>query len=477
MALCTDESPCLKQKSWPPTQKTIDAWLNPARIFEITRTGTLLSLCGEDCDQYNPIQPPIRPLYPQLPEGQAIWLGGLLVALSLLLLITLLIPVVRDVALPFVAAAAIVTLLCGIALLLPQLAGKMTQGDIGEPLTLQGASIWPTILLRALGIVVSFSMIVQVIWQAHKNLYSVANHLQMKVEFDCKQPKKAQGGVEQAKKESAADIECDICKAWREYVCRGRWGARCYRAVIFITLIAIVYIMLCQIFNWPLYPARGEFVQGVYTGVTVLSLVALQLLIFFVLDATWLCLDFVSKLNKRTLWPPEARSHYEVQLGLTRYRGYAEIDPIIDDWIDLTFVRLRTECINRFISYPFIVIALLLLSRSTLFANYPPDAPFLITTSISLMVTFICALMLPHAADQARDYARRDIMKAIVRTKGPPYDERVAGQLEALLNRVNSLHEGAFRPFTEQPYVRALLWPLTTLGGIPLLEYFGVLGA
>jgi hypothetical protein len=48
-------------------------------------------------------------------------------------------------------------------------------------------------------------------------------------------------------------------------------------------------------------------------------------------------------------------------------------------------------------------------------------------------------------------------MRAIIRTKGPPYDERVVGQLEALLNRVDSLREGAFRPFSEQPYVRALL--------------------
>jgi hypothetical protein len=162
---------------------------------------------------------------------------------------------------------------------------------------------------------------------------------------------------------------------------------------------------------------------------------------------------------------------------LGQYSGDIHIFPLIDDWIDLTFVEKRTECINRFISYPFIVIALLLLSRSTLFAEYPPDPTIVITTGISLIVAFICAWLLPRAAEETRNWVRRDIMEALVCTKGYEDDGRVSGQLEALLKRVDSLREGAVRPFIEQQYVRALLWPLTTLGGIPLLEYFGVLGA
>jgi hypothetical protein len=77
---------------------------------------------------------------------------------------------VREAAIP-VWAGAIVALLMD----------TMTKGGSGEPLTLQGASIWPTILLRALGIVLSISLIVQVFWQAHKNLYSVAEILKIKV--------------------------------------------------------------------------------------------------------------------------------------------------------------------------------------------------------------------------------------------------------------------------------------------------------
>jgi hypothetical protein len=85
MALCTDGSPCLEEKSW--TQDRINAWLPSARIFEITRTGSMLALCGKDCGQGNQIQPHVLAVYPQLPQGQGIWLGWLLVVFSLLLIV------------------------------------------------------------------------------------------------------------------------------------------------------------------------------------------------------------------------------------------------------------------------------------------------------------------------------------------------------------------------------------------------------
>jgi hypothetical protein len=56
--------------------------------------------------------------------------------------------------------------------------------------------------------------------------------------------------------------------------------------------------------------------------------------------------------------------------------------------------------------YPFIVIALLLLSRSKLFGNYPPDAPILITSGISLVVGLSllgCCPARPKRRESAQD--------------------------------------------------------------------------
>jgi hypothetical protein len=47
---------------------------------------------------------------------------------------------------------------------------------------------------------------------------------------------------------------------------------------------------------------------------------------------------------------------------------------------------------------------------------------------------------------------------------------RYAEQLETLWSRVDQLNDGAFRPFSQQPLVRALLWPLGSFGWTNLIE-------
>jgi hypothetical protein len=63
-----------------------------------------------------------------------------------------------------------VAFLCGLAFSWPNSADVATFYGAGEPLTLQGASIWPTILLRSLGIVLSIGLIWQVLHQGAENL-------------------------------------------------------------------------------------------------------------------------------------------------------------------------------------------------------------------------------------------------------------------------------------------------------------------
>ena len=457
--------------------------------------------CGDpnapvDLMACNDIQPPIPPLFHRLKQGSGVIIGCTLVASALLLLLTLHLRAVRKVALPFVVAGAFAAFSCGIAFLSPNFADWITDYGDGEPFALQGASIWPTILLRALGIVVSVSLIWQGLRQVDNNLIEVARDLRLPPPDEVTDPmandesrswrKKLESKFSYsfAKAQPEDNDRYKLELAWNDYVYRGRSIARSSRVLVLVGAMIIIWMLLCAIFGWPRFPARNETIQPIYFSIqkiyfwiTLFNLVSLQLLIFFVLDTTLLCLSLVSQLAKQqTQWHQNTRTYYGDRLGLKRFQSDVQINSVIDDWIDLTFMERRTRCINQFIFYPFIVITLLLVSRSTLFANYPPDAPTLITTGVSLIIAFGLALWLPHAAEKARDFAKRDITAAIVRTKGFE-DGRLAGQLEALLNRVNSLQGGAFRPFTQQPAVRALLLPLSVLGGNALVDFLALPGA
>jgi hypothetical protein len=84
-------------------------------------------------------------------------------------------------------------------------------------------------------------------------------------------------------------------------------------------------------------------------------------------------------------------------------------DPLLDYWIDIDFIAKRTKCIGELIYYPFAVVALMIVSRSTVFANFDLNWPIIITQVICLAILFICALALRQAAERARAEAKNAI--------------------------------------------------------------------
>ncbi|MCI0467280.1 MAG: hypothetical protein L0Y57_09805 [Beijerinckiaceae bacterium] len=500
-------------------EKLNQDWLQEARMFEVTRTGGALELGGQDewtqqlhpCgalngEPANPVDckvihagPP--PLFRQPPKSGNLYIGWTILAITILFLVTLFFRGVRMAALPIILVLALAGFSAAIiSFWWQEVAAWLTDNGEGEPLTLDGASMWPTIILRALGIILSIGLLWQAFRKERENLKNVASRLGLPspaeaVETMAKRDRRLPW-LEQFKlmflyrlSESQPDMAnldkepFDLEKAWLRYVYSGRFTARLLRGTVFVGLMSILDLVLGRIFGVQEVFARGGMARGAYHVVTMLDVVFLQLLIFYVLDATSLTLSLVSKLSELTKWHKDTRTRYAAQLGFEHFiradsgphEANEKIVSVIDDWIDLNFIEQRTRCINQLIIYPFAVIALLLISRSTLFANHAPDVPLLITTAVSIIIALGCAMALPHAAERSRGFAKRAITDEIIRSKGLE-DGRLSGQLEALLDRVRSLREGAFSPFYDQPVVRAMLLPLSTIGGTALLEFLALPG-
>ena len=130
----------------------------------------------------------------------------------------------------------------------------------------------------------------------------------------------------------------------------------------------------------------------------------------------------------------------------------------------------RTNCISSLIYFPFVLIALLIVSRSTAFANYAPSLTILISQGISLTIVFSCAILLCWVARATRDLAKQNLTEGIIRAKDAESNLQLAGQLETLLAQVAQLNRGAFSPPSQQPLVKALLFPLSSAGWVALIE-------
>lgn len=303
--------------------------------------------------------------------------------------------------------------------------------------------------------------------------------------------------------------------AWKAYVGQERfWSRRFWRAAIYtIAMFLIFKFVLAPMLGQPTIPARGALASNAYWWTTRLDVILMLFLTFFVFDATCFCLLFVNKLRlAKTEWPEKTITAFEERMRLQ--------PEIVHDWIDLEFVAKRTRCIGWLIYYPFVLIALLIVSRSSVFANYAPSPTILVAQGISLSVVFGCAIMLWWAATSARDATKQNLTDKIIRAKGPcalvcsnsgatihtdadangryveqsaiqpsravqqdvaathpsPQQKdsddnpRYAEPLETLLSRVEQLRDGAFGPLTQQPLVRAVLLPLGSFGWTALIE-------
>ena len=92
-----------------------------------------------------------------------------------------------------------------------------------------------------------------------------------------------------------------------------------------------------------------------------------------------------------------------------------------------------------------------------------------------LVSAIASAVMLRRAAERVLAQATKELTRALQRAQGLKGTESCQKQLETLLREVAAIREGAFRPFSHQPVVQALLTLASSISGLHLLQYFALL--
>ena len=362
----------------------------------------------------------------------------------------------------------------------PLLARSLTQDD--QPMILlNGLSLWPTILLRAVTLALCVGLIIRGYQLLNGNIEKIfqdLNLVETRQRVEAEQ-KTLVGKIPPwirfvshfwyllpAERVTAKDerVPDHMFRFWGMYIYQGYQRARFYRAAAGMVAIALLWPILTVAFGNPPVPARGTVSLAAYMIVTGALVLATWFLIFAVADTTLLTWRVIRGFRTETgIWPPKTLQQFTDRLRLP--------PDIVDDWIDLVFVSKRTKVVTTFIYYPFLIIALMVVSRSRLFANYALSVPDVITMGIALLIVSGCAIALRLSAEALRARALRRLNDRIMAVRQSQDGDRLAGQLELLSRRIEELRDGAFTPFSQQPLVRAMLLPLGSFGGTALLEY------
>lgn len=338
-----------------------------------------------------------------------------------------------------------------------------------EPLAFfSGISIWPTEMLRLIG----FLLAIFFMFKASFDLRANAKRIETGFSFSPLPLTRFQwlhlgiGFEHWQMKKAARASRFSAEEAWHAYLCRNKFWPRVIRVGILFMLYFIFSLAVFNLFPQPLAPARGEGSFEFDKIAFILGGVGVLLLSFYVVDAIQLNSNFIRMFGREvTQWGTGVinRSHLSPPLNEEELSAYHEI----------FFVAQRTQAVAPLIWYPLLVLTLLIVARSSFFDNWTWPGSLVLLSGITAAWALGSAILLRRAAEQLRETALNDLRR--FRLLGRE-SEAKRETFDELIAEIRNLKTGAFAPLTDQPFVRAVLFPGAGLGVLAvaqrLLDFF-----
>jgi hypothetical protein len=271
----------------------------------------------------------------------------------------------------------------------------------------------------------------------------------------------------------------DAAQLWMCYCASATQTARWLRiGPLIVGYIAAAYFFLFLL-GFPAVPARGDWARTwdrVFLQLAILSSVTLT---FYVADVMLLSRRFIHYLMKNvTTWPPAAVDNLRARWSRTEREPVAadeKIPPneLLREYLDIDFIAYGTDFVGRQIYYPFIVISILIISRSGVFDHWTWPAGLLIIVCFNAGYAAFSYIYLRRTAENARKKSLKrlhDMLMAYTATgKGEEKEAKTIREATLLIQNEN---RGAFAALSQQPLAAALLLPSGSAGIWALLQSF-----
>lgn len=231
---------------------------------------------------------------------------------------------------------------------------------------------------------------------------------------------------------------------------------------IVLTLVHLVisFWAMNLLGDFPL-PIRGEITSIAYCMAVTAALLGFFLFTYLVADETRRCQTLAHDLLSEQ-WCDEKQSvdRFVERHGMGIDLSDSSARVAVAKWRGLQVLADRTQTLEAFIYYPFVVLFLLVVAHNTLIDNWQFGPSVLVVLGSGAIVNVICILLL-------RCYMRRLRTATIaslqhVRDNGS--EQRA--ELDDMIERVENERRGVFGPLGRDTILRA---PLVSLGGFASL--------
>lgn len=364
----------------------------------------------------------------------------------------------------------------------------------GEPFTLiSGNSIWPTEMLRVFAGLLSVHLIGRSIVMRHENdkevqkifglqrLRKTAQKMRLdrnaggnaviSMATDSGAPTldllnwKVIGnadGVLRQKPARPRPTDCVYAQnLWWEYQRRGGWTVRLARTIPMVILTFGVFACLREILGLPYIPARTSAGETADKIILIASVFLFYVLTYWVLDVAYTNRLFIKYLTG-------AGTKYS-RPRIPKLPPGIELDDVVD-YLDIRLIAKRSKVVGEAVYYPFFVLALMIIARSSIFADWD-WSPFILSVfAVNILLAILGAALLRSTAETARKQALQKI--GVIRLRyvlaGESNKVKFMAQLQ---KRVQDEREGAFSILSQYPILGALLLPSGSVGLWAIVQY------
>jgi hypothetical protein len=249
--------------------------------------------------------------------------------------------------------------------------------------------------------------------------------------------------------------------------------------VLYLSTIACVGLFLKALgMDLPQTPARGSVALWTDKVLILFVVLATQSLLFFAIyhgyRAAWLALE-LTKGEECEGWQADTfktlQFHPRTEsAGSNNNQDRKRAFSCFGHWLNVSFIATVTEPVQSVIFYPFPVLALLILARSSIFDRWGIPTFLLALFLIFILIVVLEALRLRTACEKVRRQTVKFLTTSMMEAHAKG-EKEFGDYIEMLLSQVRDLKIGAFAPFNQQPLVKAVLTLVGSYSGLRLLEY------
>ena len=310
-----------------------------------------------------------------------------------------------------------------------------------EPLVFfEGVSVWPTDFFRLIAIVVAV-LFIQVFNQRFEENLDV-----MKDKFDHTEETRRIDWFPEDRKEFYWQV------GWR--------------TVAFVS----VGFMVLLTFGLPFTPVRGDISPIIDKTILVFFIFAFGISLFYAGIKLNESIDLIEKFvpGKKGTWTDKTADVVFENLEIAT--TLKPVRPVLNDLISLRFIGLRTNVADELIYYPFGIIAIGILSRNRVFDNWDFPLALFSIFGFGALYILVKAFQVQHKAKKRKQEVldRLQIQQIQFQAAGLRKEKEL---VESLVADTEDYKEGAFLPFVEHSFFKAMLLPFSGFGGMALLEY------